>query len=217
MDNMYYLRLIAVFGNVVMFSGLMLLLIGFILHTSLFFSVFPICVILFFVSFGLTYLFPQTDRVKLILELWESMKKIKMTKVILNYSLLPGEKVLFKLTPCYIETFSPMSFSFYPRDIIITNLRVLVGFTSSFLIMQTETFQDFNLWKPSLKKAPKYKGFLGPVGSVLGGNMVLSKVSLGKHPKLGDYVNLQAKYVGNVEVHIFHPESKKVVTEFLKK
>jgi hypothetical protein len=142
----------------------------------------------------------------------ESWKKSKsVMDVDPSLELGPGERIVFPATQCYIKESGGVSYGEYPRDVIVTNRRIVPGFYTSILIFeQKETFGQMNFWHPKIGQIPKTS-----VLDALGANTVIKTISCGSD-KDGDYVDLQLDYAIPNSFRIYHPEAKRIFGLFSK-
>ena len=152
----------------------------------------------------LTFLRPAKERRASWLEKWERNKRTGMVVVDENLKLVKGEKVVFGITPCYVEAYLG-GFSHFPRDIIVTDRRIAIGFTVAALPPIKESFGKMNIWlSESLKE--NESGELG----LLGGDSVASSMKI--DVKDGEKIlnvgvkrgPLNASYV------IYHPKAEQI-------
>jgi len=119
---------------------------------------------------------------------------------------------VFPLTPCYLEVRTPVTRKYYPRDVIITNKRILIGFLTNFLISRKESFGQFNLWSPDAEKNP----LMEAPSTLLGGNSRIGKISSGTSEG-EDFLEINIDYAIPTSIRLFHPKSKDIVKLFNKK
>lgn len=167
----------------------------------LYFALFLIlAVIIIFFSFIFSR--PVKDSKEYWLEKWEYDKKIGKVKVDENLRVVEGEKVIIGLTPCYVEAYSIGGFRYYPRDIIVTDRRIAVGFFSLF----NESFGKMNIWFSERLNGSESGELLG----LLGGDSVASSMKIidtnGKK-------NLKAEVKHgplNITFMIYHPNAERI-------
>jgi hypothetical protein len=129
-----------------------------------------------------------------------------------SFKTLDGEKQVFPLTPCYLEVRTPVTWKYYPRDVIITNKRILIGFLTNFLISRKESFGQFNLWGPDAEK----NLLMEAPSTLLGGNSRIGKISAGTSEG-EDYLEINIDYAMPTSIKLFHPKSKDIAKLFNKK
>lgn len=138
--------------------------------------------------------------------LWKfsKMKELGWYKVEPDLELVAGEKILYPLAPAYVRM-SAAGYSFMPRDIIITNKRVAMGFD---VFGVKEVFGEINLWQVGMSAIPQTKkkitgGVLAPLGSV--------KVKEAKLNKSGKAVLITVNQLGiSILIEIFHPKAREI-------
>ena len=152
----------------------------------------------------LAFLRPAKERRASWLEKWEHNKRTGMVLVDENLKLVKGEKIVFGLTPCYIEGYS-VGFTHYPRDIIVTDRRIAIGFTVAALPPIKESFGKMNIWFSERLKENE-SGELG----LLGGDSVPSSVKI--NDKNGEKaLDVEIKH-GPLSVlyRIYHPKAAQI-------
>lgn len=139
-----------------------------------------------------------------------------------NLTLLPNEKILSKSNLCLIKGITPMGYSVFPRTVIITNLRITLGFLNTLSFFSKGKMEEkmgfMNLWNPSIKKIPEVKsqvsGFKSNSGlmNFLGANTKIKDIAYGKNSK-GDFVII--KPVGYpAYIKFNHPDAKLIYNSF---
>jgi hypothetical protein len=136
-----------------------------------------------------------------------SKNKQKLGLKIGSYTLLPGEKELFQMTPIYVELGTTHSV----RDVIVTNFRIIGGYTFTYLVGATETF-SVNLWHSDLARLPEYNDKIG--GDAMTGSGVIKEITLGRDESLGDYLRIKSSSMLIGHYSIYHPESEKIFRIF---
>ena len=136
--------------------------------------------------------------------MFTKMKNIGWYKVDPALELAPGEKITCPMSAAYIRMSRFGGYSVMPRDIIITNMRVAMGF--DFFGIR-EVFGEMNLWQPSLKAIPKtkqrYADILGTFGNAVMKGAVLSKD--------GKAARITASQAGmDTLIEIFHPKAREI-------
>jgi hypothetical protein len=137
--------------------------------------------------------------------MWQfsKIKELGWYKVEPELKLVAGEEIVHPLSPAYLRM-SAAGYSFMPRDIIITNKRVAIGFN---VLGAKEVFGEMNLWRPSMAKIPsvekKYTGILAFLGD---GRVKEAKV--GRNGKAALITVTQAGI--NILVEIFHPRAQEI-------
>jgi hypothetical protein len=124
-----------------------------------------------------------------------------------SYKPLPGEKELFQMTPCYVE----LGTTHYVRDVIVTNFRIIGGYTSTYLVGAKEIF-SVNLWHSELAGLPKYNDKLG--GDAVTGSGVIKEISLERDESLGQYLRIKSSSMLIGHFSIYHPESERIFRIF---
>jgi len=137
--------------------------------------------------------------------MFAKMKEMGWYKVDPELELASGEKITYPVSAAYIKMSGFVGYSVMPRDIIITNKRVAVGFD---ILGIREVFGEMNLWQPSLKEIPKMKKENGEI-SILFGNSVVKEAVLSKDGKAARITTPRAGI--NVLIEIFHPKAKEIV------
>jgi hypothetical protein len=133
------------------------------------------------------------------------MKETGQYSVDSELELAPGEEITCSISPAFVRMTGLAGYSTMPRDIIITNRRVAVGFD---VLGAREVFGEMNLWQPSLKKIPKmkkkYSEILSPLGEIMVKEAVMSKD--------GKAALITASQAGiSILIEIFHPKAKEIV------
>jgi hypothetical protein len=174
--------------------------------------VFILIVSAFAIHLATYFLISDRDRVEFAIQRWEKVKESGWNKTNPDFKLVKGEKIAIPLTAAVIKTKNITSFRIYPRDIIVTNKRILIGFK---WFGMKQTFDEMNLWHPGIGDNPEYEGRL-PFGEQLGGNSKIWGVELKevldkKGPYDWDSVKLSLKY-GPVPISftIYTPHAKRI-------
>jgi len=146
------------------------------------------------------------ERKDFLLGEWSEFKKTGHVKISGDLKLVKGEKVIFGITPCYIEA-SSIGFSYFPRDIIMTDRRIAIGFTEAiFFLPIKESFGMMNIWYSEKLKENES----GAMGAVLGGDSVASMVKINE--KDGEKIlDVEVKF-GPLNTHyrIYHPYAAQI-------
>lgn len=121
-----------------------------------------IFVLLSIVLMGVYYLrVPAREKIAYSIKVWEYRKKNWGLETELGFDKVEGEKVLIPASFSVISLRSFLRVSVFPRTIIVTNKRVLVGvltlgvketFVSSVLV------SPLSLWHPAIGRIPKTSG-----------------------------------------------------------
>ena len=120
--------------------------------------------------------------------------------------LAPGEKITYPISAAYIRMSGlALGYTAMPRDIIITNMRVAVGFD---ILGIREVFGGMDLWQPSLKAIPETKTKYADILNAFG-NMSVKQAALGKD---GKSARVTASRAGvDILMEIFHPKAREIV------
>ncbi|MCX6771258.1 MAG: hypothetical protein NTX79_04340 [Candidatus Micrarchaeota archaeon] len=138
--------------------------------------------------------------------MFAKMKGVGWYKVEPELELAPGEEITYPISAAYIRMSGfALGYSAMPRDIIITNKRVAVGFD---ILGIREVFGEMNLWQPSLKEIPNMKKENGEIPSLFG-NSIVKEAMLSKDGKAALVTASQAKI--SILIEIFHPKAKEIV------
>jgi len=132
-------------------------------------------------------------------------KDIGWYKVDPALDLAPGEEVIHPISAAYIRISGLAGYSVMPRDIIITNMRVAIGFD---IFGIREVFGEMNLWQPSLKTIPHIKKRNAEPLNLFG-DAVVKEAVLSKDCKAALITASQAKI--NILLEIFHPKAREIV------
>ena len=119
--------------------------------------------------------------------------------------LAPGEKITYPISAACIKISGFVRYFKTPRDIIITDMRVAIGYD---VFGTKEVFGRMNLWKPGLKamleKKKGYGGMANPLGDA-----IVKSAELSKDGKAALITALQSD--AYVQVEIFHPKARDIV------
>ena len=161
----------------------------------------------------LTYLYGRKKpQRKSLVERWEQMKK-DMVNVKPEFEMVKGEKIIVPLSPAYIRSFGLATLKYSARDLVVTNKRILIGFSN--VIGFKETFGEMNFWHPETTEIPKVKSEMGFLNDPLGGNTKINTIFLSKN---GESVKI-ILYWGPLPFlfEIYHPQAKKIYEIFSTK
>ncbi len=111
------------------------------------------------------------------------------------------------MTSCYVEL-GPRN---YVQDIIVTNFRIIGGYTSTYIVGATESF-SINLWHPKLAELPEFKDKLG--SDPVTGSGVIKEISLEKDDALGNYLKIKSSSMLMGYFSIYHTDSQKIFQVF---
>ena len=139
-----------------------------------------------------------------------------------NLTLLPNEKILSKSRLCLIKGISSMSYSIFPRTVIVTNLRITLGFLNTLSFFSKGKMEEkmgfMNLWNSNIKKIPEVKsevsGFKSNSGlmNFLGANTKIKDIAYGTNSK-GDFIIV--RIAGDLVYFKFnHPDAKLIYKSF---
>ena len=186
-----------------------------------------LCILLFGIAGRLVYGFNPAERYENLIKNWRGMKEKKedflgkyfaCLEVDESLVLAKGEQVMMGPVEAVVETAGGPSYSLYPRDIIVTNQRIAIGFLNMLNPMEKkEIFGDYNLWFNEAARAgrsPSGKEF-SDITNALGGEMVVKGAVLktdGKMPK----VEIKGKSVLLFTIVIYSPQAEKIM-EILKR
>jgi len=136
--------------------------------------------------------------------MFDKTKQTGWYKVDTALEMVPGEKITFPVSPAYIRMSRLAGYSAMPRDIIITNMRVAIGFDYFGI---KEVFGELNLWRPGLKAIPKTKKKYADMAPF--GDVAVKEAVLGKDGKSALVTVLQMNM--NIMMEIMHPKAKEIV------
>lgn len=150
----------------------------------------------------------KKSRKELQLYNYEWQKKHFETKIHPKFDLVKGEQIIFPMEKCHIIGKTATSYSEYPREVIVTNKRILVGLRVFGLRV---VFGKSNFWHKDAKDIPSVPT------EILGGNAKIKKIEYGKDEN-GEYVNIiPEKYSAiGARIKIYHPKAKKIFEIFSK-
>lgn len=142
-----------------------------------------------------------------------------------NLTLLPNEKRLSKSNLCLIKGITPIGYSVFPRNVVVTNLRITLGFLNTLSFFSKGKMEEkmgfMNLWNPSIKKIPDIKNDVYNLKSnsglmnFLGANTKIKDISYGTNSK-GDFIIIRP--VGfPVYFKFNHPDAKLIYNSFNQK
>jgi len=139
-----------------------------------------------------------------------------------NLTLLPNEKILSKSNLCLIKGFTLMGYSVFPRNVIVTNLRITFGFLNSLSFFYKGKMEEkmgfMNLWHSNIKKIPEIKNEVYNIKSnsglmnFLGTNTKIKDISYGTNPK-GDFIIIHPAGFP-VYFKFNHPDAKLIYKSF---
>ncbi|MCX6777957.1 MAG: hypothetical protein NT157_03655 [Candidatus Micrarchaeota archaeon] len=144
---------------------------------------------------------------------WEARKEgallgLKL-KVEPEFEKVEGERVLIPLCFCVIRMFGLASMSYEPRDVAVTNKRILIGFVAFGV---RESFGDANLWHPSITNPPKVESKYRAISLLLGRDLRIDSIILGKDREsvkiIAFYKFLPALF------EIYHPRAREIYEIF---
>ena len=173
----------------------------------------------FMVIFGLILttaiiglVFGRAFMMKASMESWEARKQwgIFGVKVKPEFSLIQDETIIIPMTTAWIVFKTVMLFAagamMYPRDIIVTNKRILVGLAIQPPLggLNTiETFGTINLYRKGIDASTFSRSFN------------IDDIQYGEHAKQGPFADVKLKSVlGYYKMKIYTPEARKIVQAF---
>jgi len=142
-------------------------------------------------------------------EWWAFHRDWSKLQVDPSFELVKGEKVIFPMTTCYVRMKSAYTWKYYARDVIVTNKRILLGFLTSLLLVNKETFGQANFWSPGLKKVP----ISSPMTGFLGGNSRIREISYGSEDGI-PFLRFEVDYPLPNSITIYHPRSAEIYALF---
>jgi hypothetical protein len=182
--------------------------------TKIDFSIFNFIFIAFIIAFLFLFFPYLTNRASTSL-----YKKISSQD---NLNLLPNEKILSKSTFSMITGIMPLGYSAFPRNIIVTNFRISLGFLNTIPFLYKGKMEEkmgfMNLWNPNIKKIPEIKNEVYGIKSnsglmnFLGSNTKIKDISYGTNSR-GDFIIIHPeKYL--VYLKFNHPDAKLIYNSF---
>ena len=161
--------------------------------------------------------FRGKDERRIMLEGWESMKKGnlftlgKAMEINDSFEKIPGENIVFPLTPCFYSAVQALSFTKTVRDVIVTDKRILIGFHTSIPLLQKETFGNANLWRSDVPEIPKMSS---SIAKILGGDSKISKISYEERKEGAETAGFLKVSVSSgalwADIDIYHPKAKEI-------
>jgi len=136
--------------------------------------------------------------------IFDKTKQAGWYKVDTALEMVPGEKITFPVSPAYIRMSGLAGYSAMPRDIIITNMRVAIGFDYFGI---KEVFGELNLWRPGLKAIPKTKKKYADMAPF--GDVAVKEAVLGKDGKSALVTVSQMNI--KMQAEIYHPKAREIV------
>lgn len=193
--------------------GLIPIMFFFLLAFSLFFEFIVFKkLILFYIVFGLYILYAIFLSIRVLLNPKslsdEFTSRKKFMKINTEFELVPDEKILFPITQVLIYKTRFLGYTMFPRDVIITNKRILIGVLNSVLF--EENFGEFNLWHKNYSisdSTPSTK----ELTNLLGGNVNIKDIILDKNKK---YVEIQVEFIFDTKIKIHHPNASEIYKIF---
>tara|TARA_Y100000310_G_scaffold337781_1_gene425767 strand:- start:1266 stop:1796 length:531 start_codon:yes stop_codon:yes gene_type:complete len=144
---------------------------------------------------------------------WNFLRKKSIIRVNSKFKLIPNEKIIIPMFSCYIVGKSPLSYNYFPRDVIVTNKRILIGFyTWPFL----ESFGNVNLWYESVK-SPKSKKINKKVIRWMGGDSHIKKIYLNNDKKMGSNIKIELDYAKGIFSLTVYTKNAKKIYEIISK
>lgn len=129
-----------------------------------------------------------------------------------EFELMKCEKIILPMTEAYVIGKSVASYSEYPREVIVTNMRILIGLYANLLFYRRVTFGEFNFWHKDAKNIPS------TAANLLGANEKIKNIEYGRDKERGGYVKLVPGKFSAIgySFKIYHPQAKKVFDIFSK-
>jgi hypothetical protein len=134
--------------------------------------------------------------------------------------LILNEKILMEESPCIIEGTSITSSSRFPRHIIVTNFRIIIGFLNSIPLLfkgkMEEKMGFMNLWQPGIGKIPDIRtnnGFLDAMGKILGANTRIVDMAYGVN-RGGKFVIVRPRFWIPMYFTFYHPKADLIYDSF---
>ena len=170
----------------------------------------PLIFILVFIAIFLQAVFPfGKGRNEAMMEGWNRLKECM--EINEKFGMIKGEKTVFPLTPCIIVERASFSYKSFPRDVIITNRRIVLGFYLSLLFFkQKETFGTMNIWYIKPKSVPLGEG-LGALSGM--GERTVKKISSAKDD-YGPFITVDLETMPASSFKIYHPNAKEICALF---
>jgi hypothetical protein len=202
------------------FLSVLLFFVSLLFIRSMFAIFFLITAAIILFSFLLYYVWLRgSEKRLLMLTSWEDMKKqtlygiLPKMQIDESFSLTENEKILFPLTPCFYSGRAPFSSNQTVRDVIVTNKRILLGFHTSFISINKESFGSANLWFSSTPNASAEDLLTKSITSAVS-NVKIEEFAY-KEAKEGDeavgFLRLTYKRGPvNVDMDLYHPKSKQI-------
>lgn len=159
---------------------------------------------------SITYFYVMKTKTKNVLNNIKKENKIELYNT---------EKILINQTPCLIIGTSLTSKNILPRNITITNKRIVIGIINTASLIYkgriTEHEGVMNLWHKNIKEIPEPKNYIisKELTKFSKANTHIQDIALGQNGK-DKFIIIKPKIIYPMFIKIYHPDSEKIYNYF---